>query len=308
MSKNISNSYTPRDELLLYPESKRGKRPLIIHVEDWLDIIFWRKILAPYEEKVEFQFKSIHSKWNEEKQREASASGVSMIMSLIQEGKLFLSSDEIACVDADYNLLLNEKYSQLVQKNPFIFTTQWYSIENIICHPRNLKIRTINLLQGNNCGIDFQKWLEEKASYYAPLFLLHLTYRQCGQAGDYSKDKLKADIEKIENNIGSVEKTLAKHEEFVSLMSDAVEALKDDLKSKGYEPKDYYKIMQGHMLVHQIVEPFWDSLLRNEYLKRNMDLKDLDSDIKSFFKREYSVEYLDITQEIRNRIDSTLHL
>ena len=91
-------------------------------------------------------------------------------------------------------------------------------------------------------------------------------------------------------------------------MSEAVEALKDDLKSKGYEPKDYYKIMQGHMLVHQIVEPFWDSLLRNEYLKRNMDLKDLDSDIKSFFKREYSVEYLDITQEIRNRIDSTLHL
>lgn len=308
MCKSILNSYTPRDESYFQKETLRAKRRLIVHVEDRPDVIFWRKILAPYEDSLDINFVPAHSQWSEKRQQTVSANGKSMIMSLIKKGGLSLSSDEIACVDADYDLLIGDTYSNILSQQTFVFTTEWYSIENIKCHPHNLRTMSINLLEGDDCEFDFKRWIEEKAKSYARLFLLNLTCRQYSQPEEYALETMSDDIAKIEDKQKSIEDVVEEHKDFLSPMQDAITDLENDLRAKGYAPEDYYKIIQGHMLVNQIVVPFLETLLHDEYSKRHIDFQNISADIKTFFKREYSVEYLDITDKIRNKMVSTLKL
>ena len=111
MSTNILNSYSSRDELYFHSEEKRKKRPLTVHVEDRPDVIFWRKIFAPFEESLDISYVPAHSQWSEQKQRTVSAGGKSMIMTLIQKGKIALSEDEIACVDAVDDWIIADEYT-----------------------------------------------------------------------------------------------------------------------------------------------------------------------------------------------------
>ena len=66
--------------------------------------------------------------------------------------------------------------------------------------------------------------------------------------------------------------------------------------------------MQGHMLVHKIVTPMLKRLLHDEYSEHKLDIGNISTDIEAFFKREYSVEYLDITKQIRDTLKTKLQL
>ena len=243
MSKSILNSYGPREELYLYKEAKRGKRPLTIHVEDRPDMIFWRKIFTPYRDSLDIRFVSAHSRWNEKEERETSAKGKSSIMKVIKDGNLVLSEGEIACVDADYDLLIEDTYTETIKANSYIFTTKWYAIENIICHHTNLEDLFTALSEDEECH-NFKEFLENKAQKYAPLFLLHLSCRQCNLSNEYSMDALTSDIEAIETDALTVREALEQHNEYTSTMQCYINELEKHLKANGYEQEDYYKIIQ----------------------------------------------------------------
>lgn len=307
MSKSISNSYGPREELYFHKEASRGKRPLIIHVEDRPDMIFWRKIFNPYSESLDVRFVSEHSRWNEKEERKTLAKGKSSIMSLIKGGKLVLSENEIACVDADYDLLIEDTYTETINANPYIFTTKWYAIENIICHHTNLEVLYTALSEDEGCP-DFKEFLETKAQKYAPLFLLHLLCRQYGLSDEYSMDALTNDIETIETEELTVREALEQHSDYTATMQCNINELETTIKAKGYEREDYYKIMQGHLLKSQIVYPFFKVQLTKDVPQSKEEEQRLEASIDDFFLFGYSLECLDVIQDIRKEVTVVLDL
>lgn len=304
MSKNISNSYTSRDELLLRPEAKRRKRPLTIHIEDRLDRNFWMKIFAPYAEVLDINYVWQHTRFNGH--RETTSSGKTSIILSIRDSKICPSETEIACIDADYDLLIEDDYTQDIKSNPYIFTTEWHSVENIICHHNNIKAMFFALSEQQKCP-DFKAFLEAKAQEYSLLFLLHLSSHQFDE-NEYPIGALTGDIESIEKDELTVPEVLEQHKKFLTAMQDYLNTLEGEIKVKGYERDDYYKIMQGHLLKSQIVYPFIKALLTNGKTLQAKEEQRLESHIEDFFLFGYSVEHLDITQEIRKTIASVLKL
>lgn len=304
MSKSILNSYSSREELYLYNEAKRGKRPLTIHVEDKFDRNFWMRMFAPYAKTMDIRYVWQHEKFT--KNKESKSSGKSIVMSMIRDSKICLSQDEIVCVDADYDLLIEDTYTDTINANPYIFTTKWYAVENIICHHTNLEDLFITLSE-EDIHLNFKEFLEAEARKYAPMFLLHLVCRQYYNSGEYSMDALTNDIKAIETGTLTVKEALKQHGNYIATMQCYIDELEERIKANGYEREDYYKIMQGHLLKSQIVYPFLKShLMKDELLSKEEQRLELSLD--DFFLFGYSLEYLDVTQEIREKIAARLNL
>lgn len=302
MSRSISNSYTAREELLLYPEAKRGKRPLTIHIEDRFDRNFWMKILAPYADVLDINYVWQHTRFNGH--CETTSNGKSSIMSSIRDSKICLSETEIACIDADYDLLIDDDYTQYIKSNPYIVTTEWHSVENIICHYDNIKALFFALSDQQKCP-DFKEFLETKAQEYAPLFLLHLTSHQFNK-DEYSLKHLTDDIESIENGQLTVLEVLKQHKEYIDGMQVCIDEIESNVKAQGYERDSYYKIIQGHLLMSQIARPYITKILTTAV--PSIDDKRLESYIDDFVSFGFSVEYKDVTTTIREKIALALHL
>lgn len=306
MSKNILNSSGTFDEQMMYAERKRSKKLLNVHVEDDTDKVFWRRVFSSYEDSLEVHFITQHT-YRREDQKETTAKGKCNIMKMIDKHQINLSDTEIACVDADYDLLIDDDYSEQLKTNEYIINTHWHSIENIICHPQNLKHLFLDLSAEDDCPIDYQQWLEDKAECYARLFLLFLTSHIYDES-EYATTKLADDIKDIEEYNKSVADVLDAHKNYLLSMQYCVDELKIKLEQKDYTQKDYYKIMQGHMLFHQIVYPNMVDQLKKYVEKLKTDEKGLEFIISDYFKYSYSVEHLDIIQLIRHDIETALQL
>ena len=91
--------------------SKKGRRRIVAYVESYDDIAFWRSL----------------------------AKGKKMVlMNTLNTTELGRSL--IACVDSDYDFLLQgaTNVSRKINRNPYIFQTYGYAIENFHCFAESL--------------------------------------------------------------------------------------------------------------------------------------------------------------------------
>lgn len=304
MSSSIANSYNPREELFLYGESRRAKRPLTIHVEDADDKIFWIKIFESYSNRLDLNFVSQHVRLKPDKNAESC--GKSIIMKMIDDAQINLSENEIACVDADYDLIINDTFSKRM-KNQYIVNTKWYAIENIICHPHNLENLFVELSEKKETP-DYAEWIKYESLKYAQLFLLHLSSRRLRKKNEYPVASLAKDITSIIDGDLTVQEVLEQHDNYISDYQYDINTLEEELHDLGYQREDYYKIMQGHTLLKQIVTPYMKETISGDTELVETELQRLETNIESFFRRGYTVENLDVTQEIRERITAVLGL
>ena len=107
--------------------SKKSRRRIVAYVESYDDIYFWRTVFSPFEDETRYFEVMLPSKMRLDRGKK------SVLMNFI--GKQ-VGPDMIACVDADYDYLLQgvTALSRQILGSPYVLHTYVYSIENYQCY------------------------------------------------------------------------------------------------------------------------------------------------------------------------------
>ena len=156
---NISSEYFAAANKL---NGQNGRKKIVAYVEAYDDIYFWRTILKDFETKNCYFEVMLPSKVSLNKGKKA------VLMNLISNG---IGENMIACVDADYDYLLQNTtdISQKINTSPYVFHTYAYAIENLQCFAPSLHDVCVAVTLNDKTIFDFEKYL-----YVYSLSLIHI--------------------------------------------------------------------------------------------------------------------------------------
>ena len=125
---NIDSRYFEAANAL---RGKKSRRRIVAYVESYDDIYFWRTVLSRFENNNRYFEVMLPSKGNLTRGKK------SVLMNFVGE---HVGPDMIACVDADYDYLLQgvTEQSRRVLESPYVFHTYVYAIENFQCYVPSL--------------------------------------------------------------------------------------------------------------------------------------------------------------------------
>ena len=331
LKDNINSSYFEAANAL---KSKKARRRIVAYVESYDDIYFWRTVLSDFEDDKRYFEVMLPSKANLTRGKK------SVLMNFL-EGEP-LGKDMIACVDADYDYLLQgmTQQSRRVLESPYVFHTYVYAIENYQCYAPSLHNVCVSVTLNDHRVFDFREYFTQLSEALFPLFVWSvMLYRN----GNYSKFSISdfnriADpggfsVYKPEPSIANVKRKVStKIHELQRLFPDAKEEYlqtKDDIRSLGVTPQTTYLYMQGHHLFDTVVTPILSkvcNLLRQERQneiyyavahktqKRNEmtcyenSLQDIKVMLKKNSGYMVSEQFRQVQEDIRNYLDSDKRL
>ena len=269
LKDNINSKYFEAANALT---SKKARRRIVAYVESYDDIYFWRTVLSEFENDKRYFEVMLPSKMNLTRGKK------SVLMNFLKGEPL--GRDMIACVDADYDYLLQgvTHNSKQVLDSPYVFHTYVYAIENYQCYAPSLHNVCVSVTLNDHRIFDFREYFREFSEALFPLFVWSvMLYRN----GNYPKFTI-SDFNRIadpggfnvQNPAPSIaklkRKVFTKVNELQRLFPDAKEEYlktKDDVKALGVTAQTTYLYIQGHHLFDTVVSPMLSkvcNLLRQE--------------------------------------------
>lgn len=143
-------------------KSKRARRRIVAYVESYDDIYFWRTVLSEFENDKRYFEVMLPSKTG------LSRGKKSVLMNFL-EGEP-LGRDMIACVDADFDYLLQgaTAQSQKVLESPYVFHTYVYAIENYQCYAPSLHNVCVAVTLNDHRIFDFRDYFSRFSEILFP--------------------------------------------------------------------------------------------------------------------------------------------
>lgn len=273
LTSALTYTYADTSRLMRSPKAKADIR---VYVEDEGDIMFWRQFLSHYEGLYDFKISVYHC-------IDRDLSGKDCIMKAVKEGRLTLHSYMLACLDADYDLIIDDyhAYTEELRANPYVITTHWYAIENIKADPVHLSEYYNYCTLSENCSIDFSSIVEETSvAYYGLLVRLILCQSKTALKQQYTIDAFGEDLKKcMYNDRNRVSKETYRYiatriTELDVIISPYIHELPittQILDDSGVSPKNCYRAIKGHHWVDIIIIPLLTNLVDKEY--RQMVIK-----------------------------------
>ena len=269
LKDNINNRYFEAANALT---SKKARHRIVAYVESYDDIYFWRTVLSEFENEKRYFEVMLPSKINLTRGKK------SVLMNFLEGTPL--GRDMIACVDADYDYLVQGRTAQSrrVLESPYVFHTYVYAIENYQCYAPSLHNVCVSVTLNDHRIFDFREYFRQFSEALFPLFVWSIMlYRN----GNYPKFSI-SDFNRIadpggfsvhnpEPSIANVKRKVhTKVNELQRLFPDAKEeylATKEDIKLLGVTPQTTYLYIQGHHLFDKVFSPMLTkvcNLLRQE--------------------------------------------
>ena len=269
LKDNINSSYFEAANALT---SKKARHRIVAYVESYDDIYFWRTVLSEFEDDQRYFEVMLPSKINLTRGKK------SVLMNFL-EGEP-LGKDMIACVDADYDYLMQgaTHTSQRILESPYVFHTYVYAIENYQCYAPSLHNVCVSVTLNDHRIFDFSEYFRQFSEAIFPLLVWSIMlYRN----GNYSKFTI-SDLNRIadpggfnvQNPLPSItklkRKVYTKVNELQRIFPDAKEEYlktKEDIKALGVTAQTTYLYIQGHHLFDTVVSPIMSkvcNLLRQE--------------------------------------------
>ena len=252
--------------------SKNARRRIVAYVESYDDIYFWRTVLSEFEDDKRFFEVMLPSKGNLTRGKK------SVLMNFL-EGEP-LGRDMIACVDADYDYLIQGRthQSQKVLESPYVFHTYVYAIENFQCYAPSLHNVCVSVTLNDHRIFDFRAYFAQFSEALFPLFVWSIMFYRNGNYPKFSITDLNRIADPGGFNVYNPEPSLAnirrkvrtKINDLQRLFPNAKEeyiATKESLKALGVTPQTTYLYIQGHHLFDTVVSPMLSkvcNLLRQE--------------------------------------------
>ena len=265
---NIDSRYFEAANAL---RGKRARRRIVAYVESYDDIYFWRTVLSRFEDEKRYFEVMLPSKVNLTRGKK------SVLMNFVGD---HVGPDMIACVDADYDYLLQgvTEQSRRVIRSPYVFHTYVYSIENYQCYAPSLHDVCVAVTLNDHRIFDFQDYFRQYSEACFPLFVWSVWAYRTGHHGRFSLSDFNRVADPggftVQNPQVSIEhmrrKVKTKVHELQRQFPNNKEAylkVKDDLLALGITPQTTYLYMQGHHLFDTVVAPILTkvcNLLRQE--------------------------------------------
>lgn len=275
LKDNITSDYIFAANRL---KSKLARRRIVAYVESYDDVLFWRTLLGSYENDSRFFEVMLPSRETLERGKR------SVLMSLVRDGRL--GTDMIACVDADYDYLLqgSTETSKLVSESPFVMHTYAYSIENMQCYAPSLHNVCVMVTLNDHAIFDFVDFMKRFSEAVYPLFVWSIWhYRN----GIYSRFTLSEfghfaelsgfSVDNPDESLRALQAKVARKSAWLKGRNPGAKqsylALKDELRSLGVRPDNTYLYIQGHHLFDKIVVPIVGKVCERLIREREREIK-----------------------------------
>ena len=256
LTDNVNSNYFSAANSL---RPKNARRRIVAYVESYDDILFWRTLLSLYEDGTRYFEVMLTSHRTLERGKRSA------LMSLLY-GKT--GADMLACVDADYDYLMQgaSETSREIISNPAILHTYAYSIENLQCYAPSLHNVCVMVTLNDRKVFDLQNFMTRFSEIIFPLFVWSIWHYRRGVYGQFTITDFNRTIELGGFNINRPQDALdnlrAKVMRKVNYMNrqhpEAEQEYKElsaELVRLGVEPEQTYLYIQGHHLFDKIVMP-----------------------------------------------------
>jgi len=269
LKDNINNRYFEAANALT---SKKARHRIVAYVESYDDIYFWRTVLSEFENEKRYFEVMLPSKINLTRGKK------SVLMNFLEGAPL--GRDMIACVDADYDYLVQGRTAQSrrVLESPYVFHTYVYAIENYQCYAPSLHNVCVSVTLNDHRIFDFREYFRQFSEALFPLFVWSVMLYRNGNyprfsISDFNRiaDPGGFSVQNPEPSIANVKRKVnTKVNELQRQFPDAKEeylATKEDIKQLGVTAQTTYLYIQGHHLFDTVVSPMLTkvcNLLRQE--------------------------------------------
>ena len=269
LTDNINSQYF---EAINKMTSKKARRRIVVYVESYDDVFFWRSVLGRYEDD-KLTFDIMLPSRNQHLDRGKKAAISNMLKGV--------GRDMIACVDADYDYILQgaTEMSRQMLENPYIFHTYAYAIENFQCYAKGLHETCVMVTLNDHRIFNFERFLQSYSQTIWPLFVWHVVFLQRRKMTmhfdmcEFNKVVVLPSV-RIQNPKWAVEylskKVRAKMfqlERRFPKLKDALPETERMLRDLGINDNNTYLYIQGHHLFDLVVSPVVQTvcdILRNE--------------------------------------------
>lgn len=269
LTDNINSQYF---EAINKMTPKKARRRIVVYVESYDDVFFWRSVLGRYEDdKLTFDIMLPSRNLHLDRGKKAAISNM-----LKGVGR-----DMIACVDADYDYILQgaTEMSRQMLENPYIFHTYAYAIENFQCYAKGLHETCVMVTLNDHRIFNFERFLQSYSQTIWPLFVWYVVFLQRRKMTmhfdmcEFNKVVVLPSV-RIQNPKWAIEylskKVRAKMfqlERRFPKLKDALPETERMLRDLGINDNNTYLYIQGHHLFDLVVSPVVQTvcdILRNE--------------------------------------------
>jgi len=239
--------------------SKNARRRIVAYVESYDDIYFWRTVLSRYEDETRYFEVMLPSHKKLERGKK------SVLMNFVGNR---VGPDMIACVDADYDYLLQgaTEQSKRVIESPYVFHTYAYAIENLQCYAPSLHDVSVAVTLNDHRVFDFTDYLRQYSEAVFPLFVWSVWAYRTGQHNHFSLTDFsrvadpggfnvmnpQPSLDHLRRKVGTKVHQLQK--EFPNAKEEYLKS-KESIKALGVTAQTTYLYIQGHHLFDNVVVP-----------------------------------------------------
>lgn len=255
LKDNLGSSYLEAAQKLY---SKKARRKIIAYVESYDDIAFWRSLLGEFENEERYFQIMLPS-------ATSLAKGKKMVlMNTLDETEL--GKHMIACVDSDYDYLLQgvTHVSRKINKNPYIFQTYAYAIENYHCYAEGLHEVCVQSTLNDRHVVDFPEFMKQYSQIAYPLFLWSVYFYRMRELSVFPLMDFCSYVRIHNVNLNNIGHCLREMESRVNAKlselrhkypkaQPVIEGMKKELASLGLKPETTYLFIQGHHIMDNVV-------------------------------------------------------
>ena len=258
-------------------KSRTSRKRIVAYVESYDDVLFWRMVLDAFEDETRYFEVMLPSRSTLCKGKKQA------LMSLMENGG---GHDMIACVDADYDYLMQGKSyeSEFMLSNPYVIHTYAYAIENLQCYAPSLHGVSVMVTLNDRRSFDFVDFLSEYSRIIFPLFVWNIMMYRNRDYGRFSITEFNSIVSIRHSRPADYQTSLNKLRNKVHLKINELRkkcpgkkeeylAVKDSLLHLGVTPETTYLFIQGHHLFDTIVVPLMHNICDQLRYERERDIK-----------------------------------
>lgn len=276
LSQNLNSDFIAAANRLA---GRNARRKIVAYVESYDDIFFWSNLLRRLETP-ECYFEVVLPA------RDSLCKGKKTALSNRLGARLGASM--IACVDADYDYLMQgvTETSRTVCGNPYVFHTYVYAIENYQCYAPALHNVCVMATLNDHRLFDFEAFLTAYSEIIWPLFVWSVWAYRYGRYPAFSLLDFYRVVAIEHLNYYHPEQTLAQLRRRVNAKVSRLQhlfpqgrktykPLREELLALGLEPRTTYLYMRGHDLFDGVVGPMLGGVCEALRRERERDIRRL---------------------------------
>ena len=305
LKDNLNSQYFEAANALT---SKQARRRIVAYVESYDDIFFWRTVLSRFENEQRYFEVMLPSNKKLERGKK------SVLMNFVGDR---IGPDMIACVDADFDYLLQgvTAQSKKVIESPYVFHTYAYAIENLQCYAPSLHDVCVAVTLNDHRIFDFIDYLRQYSEAIFPLFVWSVWAYRTGNHNRFSLQDFNRVVDPGNFNVLEPQKSIDHlrrkvgtkvHQLQIEYPDNKEEYLntKDSIKALGVTPQTTYLYIQGHHLFDNVVVPILNKVCNRLRQERQ---EEINRTSRHHMQRQnemscYEHSLLDIRQTLKKNV------